>query len=314
MRHLPFILVIVGLLGCGKKWPIPPRTQEGLPPESSYVSVEVWDDFTEAADILLGGDGFIYLIDGSDVLKLQLNKTEIDADFGGIQDPVHLGFGMNRTVYVAEGAPGDVKVFDTDGVLLETFEDTLFASVAGIALDEAMNLYLSDSLEDVVLRYDSSGTFVDTISKRGEGNLFVEDPLGLAISEERELIFVVSRGHNWVEGLTLESPIANAIHLGGDSHDGDTAEGYFRDPLDVAVDGDGNIFVADYSNERVQKFRSSGEFATAFRSRKWSDQESRPKSVASSTDGSTIYVVLEDEDGRSWVEIFELAPIPEEPQ
>jgi hypothetical protein len=313
MRALISFLIVLGLVGCGKKFPMPPQSEGGLPPESSYVSVEVWDEYDGARDILRGGDGYLYLIDGTEIRKLQLNQVEVQTAFDGLVDPVRLAFGANRNVYVAEGGTGVVKVFDTEGQPISTFQDTLVTLIQGIALDDSMNLYVSDTSSDLVLRYDSLDALVDTVAKRGEGNLFVEDPGGLSVSSELALLFVASTGHNWVEGLTLETPVTNAIHLGGSSHDGDTAEGYFLEPVDVDVDAHGDIFVADRGNQRVQKFKSSGEFATAFRSRNWPDSEARPVGVTSSSDGSTVYVVMEDGTGTAWVEIFELVPEPEEP-
>ena len=39
--------------------------------------------------------------------------------------------------------------------------------------------------------------------------------------------------------------------------------GQFYGPEGVAIDGDGNIVVADYSNHRIQKFSSTGKFIKA---------------------------------------------------
>ena len=43
-----------------------------------------------------------------------------------------------------------------------------------------------------------------------------------------------------------------------------TEEGQFNEPRDVAVDGEGNVYVADTGNRRVQKFDSRGEFLLAW--------------------------------------------------
>jgi DNA-binding beta-propeller fold protein YncE len=43
--------------------------------------------------------------------------------------------------------------------------------------------------------------------------------------------------------------------------------GWFSTVSSVAVDGAGNVFVADFYNHRVQKFISDGHFLTAFKQR-----------------------------------------------
>ncbi len=39
-------------------------------------------------------------------------------------------------------------------------------------------------------------------------------------------------------------------------------DGEFSHATGIAVDAQGNVFVADYENKRVQKFNSAGEFIT----------------------------------------------------
>ena len=41
-----------------------------------------------------------------------------------------------------------------------------------------------------------------------------------------------------------------------------TGDGQFRDPEGVAVASDGSVYVADYSNNRIQKFTSEGVFVS----------------------------------------------------
>tara|TARA_Y100000294_G_scaffold160762_1_gene164653 strand:- start:328 stop:4080 length:3753 start_codon:yes stop_codon:yes gene_type:complete len=47
------------------------------------------------------------------------------------------------------------------------------------------------------------------------------------------------------------------------------AQGYYRYPSDAAFDSNGNVFVADLYNHRVQKFNSSGTFVSEYGSHKY---------------------------------------------
>src|SRR5205823_1205028 len=64
-----------------------------------------------------------------------------------------------------------------------------------------------------------------------------------------------------------------------------SGDGQFAYPGGVAVDGSGNVFVADTGNDRVQKFTNTGTFLTKWGSPGTGDgQFSLPEGVA--VDGS----------------------------
>ena len=72
-----------------------------------------------------------------------------------------------------------------------------------------------------------------------------------------------------------------------------TDEGLFNEPRDIAVDQEGNVYVADTGNRRVQKFSSQGEFLLA-----WSGGEEdfvEPLAVVVTSQGQVI--VLDSDMG-----------------
>lgn len=54
---------------------------------------------------------------------------------------------------------------------------------------------------------------------------------------------------------------ANILSTGGGPGEGN---GYFQTPRDIAVDSEGNIYIVDSRNHRIQKFNSTGVFLTAW--------------------------------------------------
>jgi len=69
------------------------------------------------------------------------------------------------------------------------------------------------------------------------------------------------------------------------------ANGWFKTATAVAVGPQGNIFVADFYNHRIQKFTAAGKFLVAFGSRgKNAGQFEGPTDVAVDADGN-VYVV-----------------------
>lgn len=288
MRNFIPILTLLFLLGCGKKYPIPPEYDYGLPPEESYVLVDEWPgdmgyELNAVADVLVGEDGFIYALTGGDVKKLfengQLNRVVID----GLSSPSAIHQDRKRNIYIADGET--IRIFNRDGDSIYAFRDTSLVVTSGIAA-EGEKIFVSDSERDLVLSYDTLGNLIDTVASYGAGILNVDEPLDLYILEGK--IFVVSSEQNWVEAISIDTPRVNLLHLGGETHEGDTLPGYFIDPVDVVVDDSACVYVADGGNQRIQKFDSQGNFIVE------TELSESPVSVAVSGDGRSLYVGFAD--------------------
>jgi DNA-binding beta-propeller fold protein YncE len=80
-----------------------------------------------------------------------------------------------------------------------------------------------------------------------------------------------------------------------------TGDGQFTRPGDIAVDSEGNTYVTDQGNSRVQKFDSEGNFMTKWGS-KGSDEGQfiDPLGIVLDTSGN-VYVV---DAGNSRVQVF----------
>ena len=72
-----------------------------------------------------------------------------------------------------------------------------------------------------------------------------------------------------------------------------SAYGKFSGPHGIALDGEGNILVADYNNHRIQKFTTDGQFLTATR------ELQHPMDIAYNTTNNKLYVT-----GITWVRIL----------
>lgn len=284
MRFGVIILTLFLFFGCGKKYPIPPEYDYSLPPEESYVLVDEWPgnreyELTNMSDVIVGEDGFIYALTEGDIKKLfengQLNAVIIE----GLSSPSTIHQDKMRNIYIADGET--IKVFNRDGDSIYTFRDTFLVETSGIATD-GEKIFVSDSERDLVLSYDISGNLIDTVASDGAGILNVDKPLDLYVWMDR--IFIVSSGHNWVEAISINTPRVNLLHLGGETHSGDTIPGYFINPVDVVVDDSGCVYVADGGNHRIQKFDQYGNFVVE------TELSETPVSVAVSNDGRSLYV------------------------
>ena len=303
MRYSISILFFFLLVGCGKKYPIPPEYDYSMPPEESYVLVDTWTGNGEyvldnMVDVIVGTDGFVYALTEDDVKKLyengQLNKIIIE----DLSLPSAIYQDIKRNIFISDG--DIIRLFDREGDSIFAFQDTAVVVSAGISSVED-KIFMSDSERDLVLLYDTLGNLIDTLSSFGAGILNVDKPLDLCIWENR--IFIVSSEHNWVEAISTYIPRVNLLHLGGESHEGDTLPGYFINPVDVAVDDSGCVYVAETGNKRIQKFDIYGDFIVETK------LSEAPVSVAVSRDGMSLYVAFTDR-----IEKYKRPETPGEPE
>ena len=100
------------------------------------------------------------------------------------------------------------------------------------------------------------------IQRFGSPILIIEGfftPRGVAVSDNGEIVVAASTIHDQ-ECISIFAHNGKKIRTFGRSG---SAEGQFYDPTGVAIDGTGNILVADGANCRIQKFTAEGEFLEA---------------------------------------------------
>lgn len=130
--------------------------------------------------------------------------------------------------------------------------------------DAAGNLYIADTLNHRVRMVDAAG-LISTVAGTGEpgysgdGGPGVEarlfEPRGLAVDGDGNL-YIADTGNHAVRLLTAGGIIHTIAGTGFPGSDGDlgpAAEAALNTPWSVALDGQGNLYVADSGNRRVRK-------------------------------------------------------------
>jgi DNA-binding beta-propeller fold protein YncE len=119
----------------------------------------------------------------------------------------------------------------------------------------------------------------------------MQDPVGIAIDRENRLLYTVDAGLDQVLVYDTDSfKLLRKIGTTGRNHEL-TTEGNFGGPFGAAVDKDGNLYVTDMLNNRVEVFDAEGNYV-----RTWGKtgdgvgEFGRPKGIAVDCDGH-IWVV-----------------------
>ena len=203
---------------------------------------------TWAGALALDGSGNLYAADGGRIRR-------IDAE------------GMITTI-AGTGEPG----FSGDGG--PAAEAQQFRWPSALALDGSGNLYVADSGNNRIRRIDAEGV-ITTIAGTGEPGFSGDGgpaaeaqltfPSGLAVDGSGNL-YVANLGNNRIRRIDAEGTITTIAgsgpvsSVGGYSGDGGPAtEAQFSRPGALAVDGSGNLYVADMLNNRIRVIRPPGE-------------------------------------------------------
>lgn len=193
-------------------------------------------------------------------------------------------------VYVSDTALRVVAVFDIAGQrFFKIGEDELGRLVTpmGIDVDGQGNVYVVDNSARQVQVYDMDGKFLRTLV----GSKWFTRPTGIAVDQAGTRVYVVDTG-----GVSSPDHRVRVFDAKDGSHLFDIGKrgsepGELNLPRDVAIGANGNLYVVDGGNFRVQVFAPDGKFLSVFGSvGRQGGQFSRPKEVAIDKDGN-VYVV-----------------------
>jgi len=156
--------------------------------------------------------------------------------------------------------------------------DGQFDGPTDIAIDAAGNIYVVDSGNHRIQKFDSTGKFLGKWGTRGSGDGQFEFPIGIALDSSGRFAYVTDKGNHRIQKFDVSSsPVRFVTKWGSECNltvtpptgrclDPDGAgplqvgDGQFFEPQAVVVDGAGNVYVSDTGNHRIQKFDSNGKF------------------------------------------------------
>jgi DNA-binding beta-propeller fold protein YncE len=259
-------------------------------PQSREVDIPVFPSPPEPARITYERS----LISSADVVR-ESNESALKSFITGVNRiGISLGkpFGISvhqGRVFVSDTLKRQVVAFDVrEGEFFEigTESPGELAKPMGLDVDQAGNLYVCDASLKQVLVFDRDGTYLRRI---GQPEMF-DRPAGIAVNSEGNQVFVVDTGgvnsdrHRVLVFDTKTGGLLHTISRRGD------ADGELNLPRDATIGVDGNLYVVDGGNFRIQVFTPQGDFIRKFGAvGRQGGQFSRPKGIDVDRDGN-IYV------------------------
>jgi DNA-binding beta-propeller fold protein YncE len=180
-------------------------------------------------------------------------------------------------VYVADTANDRVQKFSRSGRFLHRWggagsDPGRFDAPVDVAVDAAGKVYVADHFNARVQKFSPGGRFLDQWA--------ASSPYGLATNPSGHL-HVAAYHHDLVEKFSSTGRFLRMWGWG--VKDGNnrfqrcgppritcwpglhgSGRGQFRNPEGIATDRRGQVYVADYFNDRIQKFTAGGRFLTAW--------------------------------------------------
>jgi uncharacterized protein (TIGR03437 family) len=213
--------------------------------------------------------------DGSTAINAEMNSpTGLALDSAG---NLYIADSLNcRIRKVTSG--GNISTIVGNGTLSYSGDGGLASQAQlnapqGVAADAAGNLYVADTLNNVVRKVSPNGTIANFAGNGGVGSsgdgsaatsAQLHGPQGLAVDASGN-VFIADTLNAKVRKVSASGIISTVAGSGTPGYGGDggaAASAQLNLPIGVAVDSSGNLYIADFGNSRVREVSASGAITT----------------------------------------------------
>ena len=137
--------------------------------------------------------------------------------------------------------------------------DGQFQDPRDVAVDKEGNVYVVDSGNHRIQKFDAHGHFLAQWGGQGNGPGQFREPWGIAVADDGS-VYVADTWNHRIQKFDSEGRFLLQWGTYGATEGTLGAAGVFWGPRDVAIDAEGNVYVTDTGNKRVQKFDPKGKF------------------------------------------------------
>ena len=209
--------------------------------------------------------------------------TNSDARFSY---PLAVAVDASDNLYVADSGNNTIRQVSPAGVVTTlaglagtkgwtngTGSGALFYEPVGVAVDGNGNVYVADTYNSMIRKVTTPGGVVTTLagsmsapgSNDGAGSAaHFNYPCGVAVDAAGTL-YVSDLANNIIRQITpagIVTTLAGSASASQGTNDGTGSAASFANPAGLAVDTNGNVYVADYLNDTIRKIAPGGIVTT----------------------------------------------------
>lgn len=199
------------------------------------------------------GAGRVSVVD----LKTMKSFNIMEAGDVKIMVPIAVAAAPDGRIYISDADMGRVGIYEPDGDFIHFIQGDLNRPT-GIAIDAVRGvLYVCDTWEHVIYKYDLDGVRTGSIGARGEGEGEFNYPTHIAVGFDG-MLYVADTLNFRVQFFTPDGQYAGSFGVPGDTY------GAFDKIKGIAVDREGHIYITDSIQDMVMIYDRQGRLLLFF--------------------------------------------------
>jgi streptogramin lyase len=169
-------------------------------------------------------------------------------------------------LYVADEGNNRIRKITTDGMVTTLAGSGLigstngagtsarFSAPHGLCVDTSGNVYVAERVSNRIRKITPNGT----VSTFATG---FQNPHGVCI-DTNGILYVADTYNQKIKKITPQGVVSTFAGSTNAYQDGQGVSAAFSYPRGICIDTSGNVFVADYSNQRIRKITPTGYVST----------------------------------------------------